>query len=113
MLSKIWKRIYTSVVYWGRRQKDNLGFNIHQLLIAVDQTLNVVCGLLIGSKSYSDETFSSRCWRWKKDNIRSYPANIVDTLLFFDRDKTTGKKHCELSYDSEMNRTQLPPEFRK
>lgn len=104
--------LYSSIVYFCKRQKENFLFNTHQFLIAFDQTCNVLAGLLIGSKSYADETFSSRCWRWKKDGIRAWPANVVDTIMFFDFDKVTKQKHCELSYISEVKRLQSPPEER-
>lgn len=75
-----------------------------QVLIAIDQLLNT---FFMG---WADETLSSRCFRRKRDGIRSWPANLVDTLFFWDT--KDGKNHCELSYLSEVERNQLPPEFR-
>ena len=94
------------------KQRKSFRYNFHQLLIAFDQFCNVFAGLIAGSVSYADETFSSRCHRWRRDGIRNWPANFVDRLLFFDYDKVTGKRHCELSYESEVHRTQEPPELR-
>jgi len=75
---------------------------LKHVLIAIDQTLNALCG------GWPDETFSSRCWRlrtrpgWKQVRL------IVDFVarLFGDVD------HCEESYISEELRRQSPPELR-
>ena len=40
----------------------------YKLLVACDQLLNA---LLDG---WPDETLSSRCWRWHKDDVRSWPC---------------------------------------
>lgn len=74
----------------------------YKLLVACDQLLNA---LLDG---WPDETLSSRCWRWHKDDVRSWPCHWLDTLaaLFGDED------HCRSAYDSERRRRQLPPELR-
>lgn len=110
MFYKLYRRIYTSIEFFILRQRMNLRFNIQQLLIVIDQFFNVLVGTLIGSKSYADETLSSRCWRWKKDGIRSWPCNLVDTLFFFD---TLGDmKHCEWCYMNEQERKHSPPEQR-
>lgn len=77
------------------------------ILIAVDQLCNTVAG------GWPDETFSSRAFRWSRDNVRHWPRLCIDGLFFRDRDKTTGQRHCELSYLSEQNRLQLAPEFRR
>lgn len=80
--------------------------HLKQILIAIDQLFNT---LFFG---WADETLSSKCYRLKRDGVRSWPCNLIDTLFFWDRDKATGKKHCELSYLSEVKRNQLPPEMR-
>lgn len=69
------------------------------LFIAIDQLLNAI---FLG---WPDETLSSRAWRMHLDGI-SLPKNIIDTILFFD------KNHCEESCKSEQLRKQLPPELR-
>ena len=77
------------------------------ILIAVDQLCNAVaCG-------WPDETISSRAFRWSRDNVRRWPRRLIDSLFFFDRDPSTGRRHCELSYISEKDRLQLAPEFRR
>ena len=77
------------------------------ILIAADQLCNAVGG------GWPDETFSSRAFRWSRDNVRHWPRLCIDVLFFWDRDKTTGQRHCELSYISEKERLQLAPEFRR
>jgi hypothetical protein len=83
--------------------------NLLQLLIALDQTLNVLLGtiLLPHEKSFADETLSSRCWRWSKDGKRDWPRRVVDWLFFLEAE------HCKSSYESERLGRQLPPELRK
>ena len=77
------------------------------ILIAVDQLCNAVGG------GWPDETLSSRAWCWSRDNVRHWPRICIDVLFFWDRDRTTGRRHCELSWLSEQNRLQLAPEFRR
>lgn len=81
--------------------------NLKQLLVALDQFLNVlVCTVILPwERSYADETFSSRCWRWYLAGVE-WPRIVVDTLLFFD------KNHCQESFESERLGRQLPPEAR-
>lgn len=110
MFYKLYRRIYTSIEYFITRQKLNLRFNLHQLLIVIDQFCNVFIGILIGSKSYADETLSSRCWRWKNDGVRSWPCNVIDIIFFFDT--LDGMKHCEWCYMNEKERLHSPPEQR-
>lgn len=71
-----------------------------QVLIALDQLVNALFG------GWADETMSSRCYRWHRDGIRSWPMRLVDALFWWDDD------HCEESYWSEIERNQLPPEMR-
>lgn len=76
------------------------------LLIAIDQLGNAIL------RGWPDETFSSRCWRWHLSGKRHWPRRMVDTIFFWDRDKSTGKRHCEMSFESEREGRQLPPEAR-
>lgn len=71
-----------------------------QVLIAVDQLVNTFLG------GWADETLSSRAYRHKLDGSRSWPAWVIDHLFFWQ------KNHCEKAYESELNRSQLPPGFR-
>jgi hypothetical protein len=67
-----------------------------QVLIALDQLANAICG------GWADETLSSRAYR---ESPRA--EKFINTLFFWDKD------HCYESYVSEQLRTQLPPELRK
>lgn len=91
-----------------------LAHNGRQAAICLDQALNVlVCAVILPhEKSWADETFSSRCWRWRMAGKRGWPCRLVDALFFWDRDKESGKRHCELSFESEREGRQLPPEAR-
>lgn len=76
------------------------------VLIAVDQLWNAVL------RGWPDETLSSRAFRMSRSGKRHWPRKLVDTLFFWDKDKATGQRHCELSFVSERERRQLPPECR-
>lgn len=80
----------------------------HNLLVACDQFLNALLG------GWPDETLSSRCWRWYKDGVRSWPCRLIDALFWWDKEQRGGTsiRHCELSWESERNGRQLPPELR-
>ena len=70
------------------------------LCIALDQLLNALCG------GWPDETFSSRCWRWKVAGVRVWPWCVVECLFFWERG------HCREAIESERLGRQLPPEAR-
>ncbi len=74
-----------------------------QVLIAVDQLLNT---LIPGG--WADETLSARAHRMrvKRQKYWGWTADAIDTLFFWERD------HCLDSHLSELNRRQLPPEYR-
>ena len=73
---------------------------LKNVLIAFDQLVNALfCG-------YPDETLSARCWREQ----RRYAIYWID-LLF--RLIGQGKDHCELSYQHEMERKDLPEVYRE
>ena len=69
--------------------------SLKQIAIGFDQFLNTLLG------GYADETLSARAHR-----TRSPMEHFIDTLLFWDED------HCRNSYQSEIQRRQLPPEYR-
>ncbi len=79
---------------------------LKSILIGFDQLGNAILG------GWPDETFSSRCWRWHVTGKRSWPKRLVDGLFCWDTDKETGKRHCEMSFESERYGRQLPPECR-
>lgn len=78
-----------------------------QLLIAIDQTLNVLIFFFSKSGAFADETLSAHAFRLEMERGITWPRKIIDTLLFFDKD------HCQESYMSEIERRQLPPAMRE
>lgn len=66
--------------------------NAKQFLIAVDQGLNALLGLLLGLAGllyllprpagfwWADETISAYCWRWELSGVRRLPRLLVDAL---------------------------------
>jgi hypothetical protein len=73
-----------------------------QILIALDQLFNALLG------GYADETLSSRAWRlYIKDKLSGKILKpSIDFIFFFQKD------HCYNSFLAELNRRQLPKEFR-
>ena len=94
---------------WGR-----------EVLIAVDQLANAILS------GYADETISARSYRLgRRDSDASLWGRwriswVMIDVLFYWQDAylrvSTGrwpvKWHCERAYDQEVNRLQLPPEYR-
>ena len=68
---------------------------MQQILIAIDQLLNTLLG------GMADETLSARAWR-----EQSAWVAVID-MLFFWQDN-----HCLRSYEAEMQRKQMPKEYR-
>lgn len=107
-----------------------LRHNAWQAVVSIDQALHCLGGLLAalllacmpGSVRpvvlpvvWADETLSSRCWRWRLDGVRSWPSRLVDGLFFWDQERRGAVvvRHCELSWESERDGRQLPPELRQ
>lgn len=67
-----------------------------QILVALDQLVNTLMG------GMADETLSARAWRNHMKGRRSWPAKIIDTIFFWQKD------HCREAYESEVERKQLP-----
>lgn len=80
--------------------------NLKQLLICIDQLANVLIGLIGNRKAWADETMSAHAWRMHLERNRSWAYKLVDTLFFFDND------HCRTSYESEVQKRQMPPSMR-
>lgn len=72
-----------------------------QVLISIDQLLNAIF------HGYADETLSSRAWRHYVKGDHKWPCRLLDALLWFDPD------HCRTSYESELERRQIPPAMRE
>lgn len=94
--------------------------NAWQVLVSIDQALHNIGGAMWAGlalilvklptdQTWADETLSSRCHRWRLADI-AWPAKLIDTVFWWD--KKGGKGHCELSWESERNGRQLPPELR-
>lgn len=84
-----------------------LAHNIYQLLIAFDQFVNALTGLIcFKEKIWADESLSSRAYRMDRDGVRSWPRKLIDAIFFWESD------HCRDSYYSEVERRQCPPELR-
>lgn len=95
--------------------------NLWQAVISIDQALHCLGGLLASllllclrdtslPVVWADETLSSRCWRWHLYGVRSWPCRIIDAMFWWDT--AGGSRHCELSWESERQGRQLPPELR-
>lgn len=75
-----------------------------QILVAYDQLINA---LFMG---WADESISSRSYRKSLENPCfncEWVRKLIDKIFFFD------PNHCEQSYRSEKNRSQLPPSLRE
>lgn len=70
------------------------------LLIAIDQLINVLCG------GEPDETLSSRAYRLAMERGRTIPMRIIDMIFFWQ------ENHCKTAYESEMQRLHVPPQMR-
>lgn len=73
---------------------------LKQVLIAFDQLINALLG------GGADESLSVHAWRQHLEGKRNWPYLLIDAILFFDGN------HCRTSYESELERTQLPPSMR-
>ena len=71
-----------------------------KIAIAFDQLINALLG------GWPDESLSARCWRWHRDGKREWPRRAVNALFCWQKD------HCHAAYKSEVERRQLPPEYR-
>lgn len=80
---------------------------MRQTLIALDQVINTLVWLRCDGWGMADETLSARAWRLR--NV-SRAFCIIDAILFFDRQGP--KRHCQLSFESEILRSQLPAGYR-
>ncbi len=78
-----------------------------QLFIATDQLLNV---FLLG---YADETLSARAWRaFDKGRIFGKLFKPAIDFLFIWQPQPNDKGHCYNAYLKEIDRRNLPPEYR-
>jgi hypothetical protein len=75
-----------------------------QTFVALDQFINTLVYIKTDGFGWADETLSARAWRLK-DYSSIY--KFLDKLFFWET------AHCLMSYTSEVNRNQLPPEYRE
>ena len=71
-----------------------------QILVALDQLINTMIG------GYADETLSSRAHR-RRLRGKGGVAWVIDHVFFWQ------DEHCKTAYESELERAQLPVEFRE
>lgn len=79
---------------------------ILNIMIAIDQFLWVVLTL---GKGYPDETISAGVWRMEQQGKLAgrILRPIIDAIFWpLERD------HCRLSYESELQKLQLPESYR-
>lgn len=88
--------------------------NIKQFLIAIDQCVLCFCGCILcifkhDLKIYADCTISAAAYRMKLKGYWYGKAlvAVIDALFY-----VFEKEHCRLSYESELNHTQLPEDMR-
>lgn len=74
--------------------------DVFQILVALDQLINTFIG------GYADETLSSRAHR-RRLRGKGGVAWVIDHIFFLQ------DEHCKASYESELERAQLPVEFRE
>lgn len=99
--------------------------NCWQALVSIDQALHnlggaVWAGLALflikmpTDQTWADESLSSRCWRWRLTGDRNWPYKLIDLFFWWDAETRDGEiiRHCELSWESERDGRQLPPELR-
>lgn len=73
---------------------------LFQILLWLDQGLNVLLG------GWADETLSARAWRQRRKRRWAVAVRLIDALFFWQVD------HCRLSHLAEVQRFQLPPQYR-
>jgi hypothetical protein len=92
----------------------------HEVFVAVDQTVNAILG------GYSDESISARSFRlgskaksrseWDQWRVSWVIVDWLflwqDMLIQYRTGSAPSMGHCERAYRSEVDRLQLPPEYR-
>jgi hypothetical protein len=80
-----------------------------QVFIAVDQVVNALIPPLFGTLSYADETLSARSYRAYRDGriLGKLGMPVIDLLFIWQ-----GPGHCKNAWAKEMDRRNMPPEYR-
>lgn len=76
-----------------------------QLLLVVDQALNALLFFLPG-KVWADETLSARLHRTRQHLVSDLLRHVVNAIFFWQ------ENHCLESYESELLRRHVAPEYR-
>ena len=85
-----------------------------QIFIAFDQLVNALIPPLTGTLSYADETLSARCFRaWRDGRFMGRLLPVIDWLFGWQGHDDGITSHCERAYLKEIDRRNLPPEYRK
>lgn len=79
----------------------NIRGHLFQVLLALDQFANTLCG------GWADESLSSRAWRLYIERGRRVPKIIINGLFFWQ------DNHCKEAYESELERLHVPPQMRE
>ena len=82
--------------------------NVFQLFVALDQFLNVLIGMIIepSQKQWSDLTLSAHTWIHYTRGEWCWFYWLVNHIFFWQNN------HCKEAYESEAQRSHLPPELR-
>ena len=80
---------------------------ILNLLIAIDQLMYVLLTLGAG---HPDETLSAAAYRTEQQGkfFGRLFRPVIDFLFYF-----AERKHCEKAFKAELNRSQLPKDYKK
>lgn len=93
----------------------------HEVFVSVDQVINAVFG------GFADETISARSFRlgnkakargaWDQWRVTWVIADVLfiwqDMAIQYRTGFAPAAGHCERAYQSELDRLQLPPEYRQ
>lgn len=70
------------------------------ILLGLDQLINTIFN------GEPDESLSSRAYRMYAKGKNKWVMKTIDLIFFWQHE------HCKQAYESEVDRRQLPPEFR-
>ena len=77
-----------------------LGHYVLEILLAIDQLFNAITG------GWSDETFSSRCYRNRGNPVWNIVRLGINLVFFWQED------HCHTAYLNELSKKHWPDEMR-
>lgn len=120
-MNSVLKTVKTKITEYFKVLGVTLLHNVKQALIAFDQLVQTLIGVIacffcIGHKIYADESMSAYSHRHAKNYWYGRVMEFCINCLMYVPEKLIyglGWGHCERSYESEMNKTQLHPDYRK